>query len=104
VEFTFDPEEYDYLPTDWAGARDLLILGVVNTVFPFALITWGEKSIESGLAAVLRATAALFSMVVAHFMFVDERMSDGALRLRHHPAAWPSRRASAPADSVPVCG
>src|SRR6185295_6133141 len=63
------------LPADWATARDLLILGVVNTVFPFALITWGEKSIESGLAAVLQATAALFSMVVAHFMFVDERMT-----------------------------
>ena len=63
------------LPTDWASARDLLVLGVVNTVFPFALITWGEKSIESGLAAVLQATAALFSMVVAHFMFVDERMT-----------------------------
>src|SRR5574341_911047 len=32
------------LPTDWASIRDLLFLGVVNTVFPFALITWGEKS------------------------------------------------------------
>ncbi len=62
-------------PTDWAGARDLLILGVVNTVFPFALITWGEKSIESGLAAVLQGTAALFTMVVAHFVFVDERIT-----------------------------
>jgi drug/metabolite transporter (DMT)-like permease len=63
------------LPTDWASIRDLLILGVVNTVFPFALITWGEKSIESGLAAVLQATAALFTMVVAHFVFVDERIT-----------------------------
>jgi drug/metabolite transporter (DMT)-like permease len=63
------------LPTDWAGIRDLLILGVVNTVVPFALITWGEKSIESGLAAVLQATAALFTMVVAHFVFVDERIT-----------------------------
>src|SRR6476660_2893452 len=67
------------LPTDWAGVRDLLVLGVVNTVFPFALITWGEKSIESGLAAVLQATAALFSMVVAHFMFIDERMTPRTL-------------------------
>jgi drug/metabolite transporter (DMT)-like permease len=63
------------LPTDWKTLRDLLVLGVVNTVFPFALITWGEKTIESGLAAVLQATAALFTMVVAHFVFADERIT-----------------------------
>jgi drug/metabolite transporter (DMT)-like permease len=63
------------LPTDRAGRRDILILGVVNTVIPFALITWGEKSIESGLAAVLQATAALFTMVIAHFAFADERVT-----------------------------
>ena len=63
------------LPTDRAGVRDVAILGVVNTVIPFALITWGEKSIESGLAAVLQATAALFTMIVAHFAFADERVT-----------------------------
>ena len=36
------------LPTDWATARDLLILGVVNTVFPFALITWGKRASRAG--------------------------------------------------------
>ena len=64
-----------HLPTDAKGIRDVLVLGIVNTVFPFVLITWGEKSIESGLAAVLQGTAALFTMVVAHFVFVDERIT-----------------------------
>jgi drug/metabolite transporter (DMT)-like permease len=64
-----------HLPTHWDGIRDLLILGVVNTVIPFAFITWGEKSIDSGLAAVLQATAALFTLVVAHFAFADERIT-----------------------------
>lgn len=63
------------MPRDWASIRDLLILGVVNTVLPFALITWGEKSIESGLASVLQATAALFTTIVAHFAFADERIT-----------------------------
>ncbi len=63
------------LPTDWPGVRDLLILGILNTVFPFALITWGEVQIESGLASVLQGTAALFTLVVAHFVFADERMT-----------------------------
>ncbi len=63
------------LPTHFDGIRDLLILGVVNTVIPFALITWGEESIDSGLAAVLQATAALFTLVVAHFAFADEHIT-----------------------------
>lgn len=63
------------LPTDWRSIGDLLFLGIVNTVFPFALITWGETRIESGLASVLQATSALFSLVVAHFVFVDERIT-----------------------------
>jgi len=54
---------------------DVAVLGIVNTVIPFALITWGEKSIESGLAAVLQATAALFTTIVAHVAFADERVT-----------------------------
>ncbi len=60
---------------DFQTIRDLLILGVVNTVFPFALITWGETSIDSGLAAVLQSTAAFFTLIVAHFSFADERIT-----------------------------
>jgi len=63
------------LPTDAKGIRDVVFLGFANTVLPFALITWGERSIESGLAALLQATTALFTLVLAHFMFHDERMT-----------------------------
>lgn len=63
------------LPTDWRSIGDLLFLGTVNTVIPFALTTWGETQIESGLASVLQATAALFTLVLAHFTFADERIS-----------------------------
>ncbi|MEZ5286452.1 MAG: EamA family transporter [Vicinamibacterales bacterium] len=57
------------------AARDVVFLGVINTVLPFGLITWGERFIESGLAALLQATAALFTLVIAHFMFADERIT-----------------------------
>ena len=63
------------LPTDWPGIRVLLFLGILNTVFPFALITWGEVQIESGLASVLQGTAALFTLIAAHFTFSDERIT-----------------------------
>jgi drug/metabolite transporter (DMT)-like permease len=63
------------LPRDGRRIADLLFLGIVNTVFPFALITWGETHIESGMASVLQGTAALFTLVIAHFAFADERMT-----------------------------
>jgi drug/metabolite transporter (DMT)-like permease len=63
------------LPDDLRRRGDLLMLGVVNTVVPFALITWGETRVESGLTSVLQGTAALFTMVLAHFAFVDERIT-----------------------------
>jgi drug/metabolite transporter (DMT)-like permease len=63
------------LPTDRKSLGVLLFLGIVNTVFPFALITLGETHIESGLASVLQGTTALFSLVIAHFSFADERIT-----------------------------
>ncbi|MCX6047905.1 MAG: EamA family transporter [Chloroflexi bacterium] len=63
------------LPTDSRSLGDLLFLGIVNTVFPFALITWGETHIESSLASVLQGTTVLFTLVLAHFAFVDERIT-----------------------------
>lgn len=64
-----------HLPTDRRSIMDLLFLGIFNTVFPFAFITWGEKYIESSLGSVLQGTAALFTLVVAHFAFADERIT-----------------------------
>jgi drug/metabolite transporter (DMT)-like permease len=64
-----------HLPLNRKGFVPLLILGAFNTVAPFALITWGEKTVASGLASVLNATAALFTLVIAHFSFADERIT-----------------------------
>ena len=51
-----------------------LILGVVNNVFPFTLLTWGQQHIESSLAAILTATMPLSTVVLAHF-WVSERLT-----------------------------
>src|SRR5690606_22578442 len=51
------------------GMIDLLVLGIVNTVFPILLITWGETRIDSGIASVLQGTAVLFTLIIAHFLF-----------------------------------
>lgn len=62
-------------PATWQDRLPLITLGILNTIFPFMLITWGEQSIDSGLAAVLQSTTALFALVVAHFAFTDERIT-----------------------------
>jgi len=63
------------VPRQWPVLRTLAIIGVGNVVAPFMLITWGEQTVPSGIAAVLQSTAALFSLVIAHFAFTDERMN-----------------------------
>jgi drug/metabolite transporter (DMT)-like permease len=63
------------IPRDWQTIKPLLILGVGNTAIPFTLISMGEKTVESGLASVLQATAALFGLIIAHFALADERIT-----------------------------
>jgi drug/metabolite transporter (DMT)-like permease len=63
------------LPLDRRVLVPLFVIGIGNTTIPFAFITWGEKFITSGLASMLQSTASLFTLVVAHFWFVDERIT-----------------------------
>lgn len=47
-------------------------MGVLNNVLPFLLIVWGQKEIESGLAAILTAAAPIFTVIVAGVWLKDE--------------------------------
>ncbi|KQP25000.1 ABC transporter permease [Methylobacterium sp. Leaf102] len=60
------------------GARvwsAFLGMGLLNNAVPFCLIVWGQTHIASGLAAILNATTPLFTVVAAHFLTADERMT-----------------------------
>ncbi|WP_407528801.1 DMT family transporter [Methylobacterium oryzisoli] len=61
---------------DWAA---FLGMGLLNNVLPFCLIVWGQTRIPSGLAAILNATTPLFTVVVAHVLTTDERMTRNRL-------------------------
>lgn len=63
------------LPRDPKTLLNILVVGILNTAVPFVLITWGEKSIDSGLAGVLNGTTPLFSLVIAHFATQDDRFN-----------------------------
>lgn len=54
-------------------------MGLLNNIFPFLLIVWGQKEIESGLAAILTAAAPIFSVLVAGFWLKDEPLTRSKL-------------------------
>jgi len=63
----------------WPSTRKewlpLLVLGLTNIAIPFFLISWGEQVIDSGVASILDATVPLFTILVAHFLLHDDKMT-----------------------------
>lgn len=62
-------------PRDWRTLRAYVILGVLQSAVPFALIAWGETRIDSGLAAILNGTMPLFTILIAHFWLHDDKIT-----------------------------
>jgi drug/metabolite transporter (DMT)-like permease len=50
-------------------------LGVINSALPFTLIAWGQKHIDSGVAAIANATVPLFVAILAIWLAHSERAS-----------------------------
>jgi len=63
------------LPRDFKSWLPVLILGISNVAIPFFLISWGEQAIDSGVAAILDATVPLFTILVAHYLLHDDKMT-----------------------------
>jgi drug/metabolite transporter (DMT)-like permease len=63
------------VPANGSAWRGFLVMGLLNSAIPYSLIFWGETRIDSGLAAILTATVPIFTVIVAHFWTVDERMT-----------------------------
>ena len=59
--------------TPWGSFH--FTMGLLNNLVPFSLIFWGQTHIAVGLASILNATTPLFTLVVAHFLTADERMT-----------------------------
>ena len=59
--------------------RAFFAMGFLNNLIPFSLIAWGQSHVESGLASILLATTPLFTVVVAHFLTSDEKLSPGRI-------------------------
>jgi len=59
-------------PRIWAA---FLIMGLLNNVIPFSLMTWGQLYIETGLTSILNGATAVFGVIVAAAIFGDERLT-----------------------------
>jgi drug/metabolite transporter (DMT)-like permease len=60
------------LPAQRSTYWHLVVVALLGIVIPFSLITWGEQTIDSGLAAVLNGTVPLFAIVLAALVLADE--------------------------------
>src|SRR5574338_178013 len=63
------------LPRTWKEWFPPLLLGITNVAIPFFLISWGEQSIDSAVAAILDATVPLFTILIAHYLLRDDKMT-----------------------------
>lgn len=50
-------------------------MGLLNNIVPFGLIVWGQTAIEGGLASILNATTPLYTVLLAHWLTGDEKLS-----------------------------
>ena len=56
-----------------------IFLGILNNVVPFTLIVWVQTHIASGLASILNATTPIFTLVAAHLLTRDEKITSHKL-------------------------
>jgi len=52
-----------------------LVMGAIGNLIPFSLIVWGQTHVSGSLASILNATSPLFTVVLAHFLTHDEKLT-----------------------------
>lgn len=63
------------IPRDIRTWAAFFVMGALNNVIPFSLIVWGQTQIASALAAILNAATPLSTVVLAHALTRDERLT-----------------------------
>ncbi len=63
------------LPRDPATWRLFLVQACLNSVVPFTLIAWAERSVEAGLATILSSTSPIFVVLLGLLAGTGERLS-----------------------------
>src|SRR5438270_882571 len=67
------------MPVSLSVWRAFFGMGLLNNAIPFCLVVWSQSRIASGLAAILNATTPLWTVIVAHLLTSDEKMTGNRL-------------------------
>jgi drug/metabolite transporter (DMT)-like permease len=78
------------LPRDMASWRRFLFQACLNSVIPFTLIAWAERSVDAGLATILNSTSPIFTFLLT------------ALITRHEPVT-PRKLVGVGAGMAGIC-
>jgi drug/metabolite transporter (DMT)-like permease len=78
------------LPRDIASWRRFLFQACLNSVVPFTLIAWAERSVDAGLATILNSTSPIFTFLLT------------ALITRHEPVT-PRKLVGVGAGMAGIC-
>ncbi len=63
------------MPRDRRIWGAFLLMGLCNNVVPFSLITWEQTQVEGGIASIMNAMTSCFTVVLAHFLTKDEKLT-----------------------------
>ena len=63
------------LPTDAATWRRFLFQACLNSVIPWTMIAWGERSLDAGLATILNSTSPIFTFFLTLAVTRHEALS-----------------------------
>ena len=67
------------LPRGWMRWRAFLTMGFLNNAVPMSLIVFGTHSISAGLASIINALTPIFTIVFAHLLTADEKLTTNKL-------------------------
>lgn len=60
------------------GGRDIFVLvlaGLFGNALPFVLISWGEETVDAGLAAILMGIMPMATLILAHYLSDGEALT-----------------------------
>jgi drug/metabolite transporter (DMT)-like permease len=63
------------LPLSISAWLSFIVMGAVGYVLPFFLISWGQLSVNSGIAGMIMATMPLITMILAHYLVDGEDLN-----------------------------
>lgn len=67
------------VPRDLKTLKALAVMALLNPGVPFLLISWSETRIDSSVASILNAMVPLFTILIAHAMLPDEKITRSRL-------------------------